>query len=158
MRLHFTYHSQYHSQTQRVLHGMPFVLLVCGSGWLLQTSDGNNELAQIGALLGFGWWLLANLLMSAMIRYRGARFGPIDLSKNVHPTRLERFIDWLILFSSVAAGIVAGAMAVQDVIRGTEAKIFLAGVVFFLVAALTYGALTLAVIVLSGFRIRPVRD
>jgi hypothetical protein len=153
MHLHFTYHSQ----TQRVLHGMPFVLLVSGSGWLLHMTDGSNELAQIGAMLGFGWLLLANFLMNAMVRYRGTRFGPIDLSKNAHPTRIETFVDWLILFLSVAAGIVAGAMAVQDVMRGTEVVIFVAGAVFFLVTAMTCGTLTLAVIVLSGFRILPVR-
>jgi hypothetical protein len=45
---------------------------------------------------------------------------------------------------------------VQDVTH-IELKILLASVAFLAVAALTDGTLTLAVIVLSGFRIRPVR-
>jgi hypothetical protein len=154
LHLHFTYHSR----TQRILHGMPFALSVCASGWLIYTTDERNELAQIGAMFAFGWLFLANFLMNSMVRYRGARFGPIDLSKNVSPTRIEILVDRLILFAAVAAGAIAAAMAVPGVIRGIEAKIFVAGAVFFLVAAMTYGTATLAIIVLSGFRIRPVRD
>jgi hypothetical protein len=154
VHLHFTYHSR----TQRTLHGMPFALLVCASGWAIHTTDESNELAQIGAMLAFGWLLLANFLMNAMIRHWGARFGPIDLSKNVSPTGIEILVGRMILLAAVAAGVVAAAMAVPGVIRGgMETKIFVAGAVFFLVAAMTYGTLILAVIVLSGFRLRPLR-
>ena len=66
-------------------------------------------------------------------------------------------LKWLILIAAFALGVLVAIMAVKGIVRGTEAKIVAAGVVFFLVMALTYGALTLAVIVLSGFRIRPVR-
>ncbi|HEY2227359.1 MAG TPA: hypothetical protein VGI22_06370 [Xanthobacteraceae bacterium] len=153
MHLHF----RYHSQTQRVLHGMPFVLLVCAAGWLTYASDGPDTLAEIGAAFAFGWLFLANLLLNAIVRHRGARFGPIDLSRNVSPTSIEMLLRRLVLIAAFALRVLAAIMSVKGIVRGTEAEIVAAVAVFFLVAALVYGASILAVIVLSGFRIRPVR-
>jgi hypothetical protein len=153
VHVHFTYHSQ----TQRTVHVIPFFWLICASGWLSYTTDGTSELAGIGGLVAFGWLFLANFFMNAMVRHWGPRFGPIDLSRNASPTSTEKLLNGLILAAAVAAGVVTAAMSVQGITRGLELKILVAGIVFLLVTGLTDGALTLAVIVLSGFRIRPVR-
>jgi hypothetical protein len=153
VHVHFTYHSQ----TQQAVHTTPFLWLICASGWLSYTTGGTSELAGIGALLAFGWLFLANFLMNALVRHRGPRFGPIDLSKNASPTSTEKLLYGLILVAAIATGVVTAAMSVQGVTRGLELKILVGGIVFLVVTGLTDGALTLAVIVLSGFRIRPVR-
>jgi hypothetical protein len=153
VHVHFTYHSQ----TQRIVHVTPFLGLICASGWLSYTTDGTTDLAGIGALLAFGWLFLANFLMNALVRRWGPRFGPIDLSKNGAPTNSEKILNGLILATAIAAGILTATMSVQGSMPRLELKILVAGVVFLVVTGLTDGALTLAVIVLSGFRIRPVR-
>ena len=150
-------HFNYHSQTQRMIHVTPFLWLICAAGWLGYMTDETSELAGILALLAFGWLFLANFLMNALVRRWGPRLGPIDLSKNAAPTGTEKLLNRLILVSAVVAGVVTAAMSVQGIIRGLEAKILVGGIVFLVVTGLAHGALTLAVIVLSGFRIRPVR-
>jgi hypothetical protein len=153
MHVHFTYHSQ----TQRIVHAIPFLWLICPSGWLIYTSDGTSELARIGALLAFGWLFLANFSMNALVRRWGPRLGPIDLSKNAAPTSAEKLLNWLSLGTAVAAGVVTALISVQGLMPRLELKILVGGIVFLAVAGLIDGTLTLAVIVLSGFRIRPVR-
>ena len=152
MHVHFSYHSQ----TQRTIHTTPFVWLVCAGGWLGVTTQEASELSGILVLLAFVWLFLTNVLMNALVRCRGARFGPLDLSKNVSPSPTEKLLNRLFLVVALAAGIITGAVSVQDVTH-IELKILLAGVAFLAVAALTDGTLTLAVIVFSGFRVRPVR-
>jgi hypothetical protein len=136
---------------------MPFVLLIGTSAWLNYTTDDTSELAGTVGLLAFGWLLLSNILMNGLVRHWGPRFGPIDLSKNVSPTSAERFLRGLILVAAAAVGVVAGILVVQGGVLGWEVKIPVAGLVFVTVAGVAYGTLTLAVIVLSGFRIRPTR-
>ena len=152
MHVHFSYHSQ----TQRTIHTTPFVWLVCAGLWLGVTTQGASEPSGILVLLAFVWLFLTNVLMNALVRYRGARFGPLDLSKNVSPSPTEKLLDRVFLVVALAAGIVTGAVSVQDVTH-IELKILLASVAFLAVAALTDGTLTLAVIVFSGFRVRPVQ-
>src|SRR5258708_7824124 len=109
-------------------------------------------------VVAFTWLFLANFLLNAIVQHRGARLGPIDLTQNVSPTRTERLIRWLILIAALGAGAVAATISVQDVVRGgMEAKSLLAGASFFFAAAAIYGASTFSIIVVSGFRIRPVR-
>jgi hypothetical protein len=146
----------YHSQTQRTIHTTPFVWLVCPGLWLGATTEGASELAGVLVLLAFAWLFLTNPLMNALVRYRGARFGPLDLSKNVFPSPIEKLLNRVFLVVALAAGIITGAVWVQDVPR-VELKFLLASVAFLAVAALTDGTLTLAVIVFSGFRVRPVQ-
>jgi hypothetical protein len=150
------FHFTYHSQTQRIVHGMPFVLLISTSAWLNYTTHGTSEFAGIAGLLAFGWLLLSNILMNALVRHWGVRLGPIDLSKNISPTGTERLVRRLILVAAAAAGIVTAAM-LQGSAVGWEVNILVAGLIFVMVAGVAYGTLTLAVIVLSGFRIRPTR-
>jgi hypothetical protein len=149
-------HFNYHSQTQRMIHVMPFLWLICATGWLGYMSDETSELAGILGLLAFGWLYLSKPLMDALVLHRGGRFGPIDLSKNGSPTSIEKLINWLILAVAIAAGGVTASRSVQGVAH-VEAKILIAVIVFLVIAGLIDGALTLAVMVLSGFRIRPVR-
>jgi hypothetical protein len=154
VHVHFTYHSQ----TQRAVHVTPFVWLICATAWLSYPADGTtNELAGICALLAFGWLFLANFLMNALVRHWGTRFGPIDLSKNSSPTGAEKLLDRLILAAAVAAGVATATLWVQGIMPRLELEILVASIVFLMVAGLTDGTLTLAIIVLSGFRIRPVR-
>jgi hypothetical protein len=119
-------------------------------------TDETSELAGILALLAFGWLFLAKFLTDALVSYRGGRFGPIDLSKNSSPTSIEKLLNWLILAAAIAAAGITANMSVQGITR-VEAKILVAGIVLLVMTGLIDGALTLAVIVLSGFRIRPVR-
>jgi hypothetical protein len=149
-------HFTYHSQTQRTVHTTPFLWLICSAGWLGYTGDGADECVGILALLAFGWLFLANPLMNALVRLRGERFGPVDLSENTSPTGIERLLNGLILAAAVAAGGATAALSVQSIAR-LELKILIAFVIFLAVTGLIDGALTLAVILLSGFRIRPVR-
>jgi len=151
--VHFTYHSQ----TQRTLHVVPFAWLMCASGWSIYKAGETTDLAGIGALLAFAWLFLANVVMNALVAYRGPRLGPVDLSRNSSPTSTEKLLNVSFLAFSVAAGALAAALSVQGIIRGLEAKILVGGSVLLVVTGLIHGALTLAVIVLSGFRIRPVR-
>lgn len=153
MHVHFSYHSQ----TQRIVHVIPFLWLICASGWLTYKTDGASEVAKIGALLAFGWLFLANFLMNALVRHWGPRLGPIDLSKNASPTSAEKLLKVLLLVAALTAGVVTALVSVQDVMPRLELKILVGSIVFLAVSGLTVGALTLAVIVLSGFRIRPVR-
>jgi hypothetical protein len=152
MHVHFSYHSQ----TQRIFHTTPFIWLVCAGGWLGLTTQETGELSGTLILLAFVWLFMMNFLMNALVRYRGTRFGPVDLSKNVSPSRTEKLLYVVFLVVALAAGVITAAVSVQDVTQ-MEAKILPAFIVFLAVAALTDGTLTLAVIVLSGFRIRPVR-
>jgi hypothetical protein len=152
MHVHFSYHSQ----TQRTIHTTPFVWLVCAGGWLGVTTQEASELSGILVLLAFVWLFLTNVLMNALVRYRGARFGPLDLSKNAAPSPTEMLLNRVFLVVALAAGIITAAVSVQDVTH-IESKILLASVAFLAVAALTDGTLTLAVILLSGFRVRPVQ-
>jgi hypothetical protein len=124
---------------------------------LTYKTDGASELATIGALLAFGWLFLANFLMNALVGHWGPRLGPIDLSKNASPTSGEKLLNVLFVVAALIAGVVTAIISVQDLIPRLELKILVGSIVFLVVAALTDGALTLAVIVLSGFRIRPVR-
>ena len=152
MHVHFTYHSQ----TQRTVHTTPFLWPFCAGMWLGITTQEVGGLSGTLVLLAFVWLFLTNPLMNALVRYRGTRLGPVDLSKNVSPSPTEKLLHGVFLVIALAAGIVTAAVSVQDVTH-MEAKILLAFIVFLAVAALTFGTLTLAVIVLSGFRIRPVR-
>jgi hypothetical protein len=153
VHVHFTYNSQ----TQRTVHGMPFLWLICASGWLSYTTDGTSELGKIGALLAFGWLFLANFAMNAMVRRWGPRFGSIDLSKNAAPTSAEKLLSWLFLGTAIAAGVVTALISVQGIMPRLELKILVGFIVFLAVAGMIDGTLVFAVIVLSGFRIRPVR-
>jgi hypothetical protein len=64
----------------------------------------------------------------------------------------------LIGIASVASGLIAASVLVYNIKRGGfGTTLVFGGIGLFLVAALTYGILTFAVIVLSRFRIRPVR-
>lgn len=160
MHVHFTYHSQ----TQRIVHVTPFIWFICAFGWLSYSTEdlsdlakNLSDLAKTCALLAFGWLFLANFLMNVLVRHRGPRFGPIDLSRNAAPTSVEKLLNWLFLGTAVAAGVVTALIAVQGIMPRLEAKILVGVIVFLAVAALIDGTLTLAVIVLSGFRIRPVR-
>jgi hypothetical protein len=146
----------YHSKTQRIVHTTPFIWLICAGGWLGLTTQETGELFGILGLLAFVWLFLTNSLMNALVRYRGTHLGPVDLSKNVSPSRTEKLLNWAFLVVALAAGVITAAVCVQDVTH-IELKILLSLIVFLAVAALTDGTLTLAVIVLSGFRIRPVR-
>jgi hypothetical protein len=139
-----------------MIHVTPFLWLICAAGWSSYTTDETSELAGILALLAFGWLFLAKFLMDARVSYRGGRFGPIDLSKNSSPTSIEKLLNRLILAAAIASGGITAKMSVQDITR-VEAKILIAGIVLIVIAGLIDGALTVAVIVLSGFRIRPVR-
>jgi hypothetical protein len=152
MHVHFAYHSQ----TKRMIHVIPFLWLICAAGWLCYMTDETSELAGYLGLLAFGWLFLAKPLMDALVRHRGGRFGPIDLSKNSSPTRIEKLLNWLILAVAVAAGGVTATMSVQGITH-VEAKILIAFIVLLVITGLIDGAVTLAVIILSGFRIRPVR-
>jgi hypothetical protein len=149
-------HFSYHSQTQRVVHTTPFLWFVCAGAWLGLTTQEIGELAGSLILLAFVWLLLTNSLMNALVHYRGTRLGPVDLSKNVSPSPTEKLLYGVFLAVALAAGVITATVSVQDVTH-VEAKILLAFIVFLAVAALTFGTLTLAVIVLSGFRVRPVR-
>jgi hypothetical protein len=149
-------HFSYHSQTQRTIHTTPFVWLVCAGGWLGVTTPEASELAGVLVLLAFVWLLLTNPVMNALVRYRGARFGPLDLSKNVSPSPIEKLLNRVFLVVALAAGIITAVVWVQNVTH-IELKILLASIAFLAVAALTDGTLTLSVIVFSGFRVRPVR-
>jgi hypothetical protein len=155
-------HFSYHSQTQRTIHTTPFAWLFCAGMWLGVTEGASetqeaSELAGSLVLLAFVWLFLTNPLMNALVRYRGARFGLLDLSKNVSPSPTEKLLNRMFLVVALAAGIITGVVWVQDVPH-IELKILLASVAFLAVAALTDGTLTLAVIVFSGFRVRPVQD
>jgi hypothetical protein len=152
MHLHFTYHSQ----TQRMIHVTPFLWLICAAGWSSYTTDETSARAGILALLAFGWLFLSKLLMNALVSYRGGRFGPIDLSKNSSPTSIEKLLNRLILAAAIAAGGITANMSVQGITR-VEAKILTGCIVLLVITGLIDGALTVAVMVLSGFRIRPVR-
>jgi hypothetical protein len=149
-------HFRYHSRTQRIIHTTPFIWLICAGGWLGLTTQEIGGLAGSLILLAFVWLFLTNFLMNALVHYRGTRLGPVDLSENVSPSPTEKLLNIVFLVVALAAGIVTATVSVQDVTH-VEAKILLAFIVFLGVAALTDGTLTLAVIVLSGFRIRPVR-
>jgi hypothetical protein len=149
-------HFSYHSQTQRTVHTTPFLWLVCAGMWLGITTQEVGGLSGTLVLLAFVWLFLTNSLMNALVRYRGMRFGPVDLSKNLSPSPTEKLLNRVFLVVALAAGIITAAVSVQDTTH-VELKILLAFIVFLAVAALTDGTLTLAVIVLSGFRIRPVR-
>jgi hypothetical protein len=149
-------HFDYHSQTQWMIHVTPFLWLICAAGWLGYMTDETSELAGILALLAFGWLFLTKPLTDALVRYRGGRFGPIDLSKNSSPTSIEKLLNWLILAAAIAAGGITANMSVQGITH-VEAKILIAGIVLLVITGLIDGALTLAVMVLSGFRIRPVK-
>ncbi len=149
-------HFDYHSQTQRIIHVTPFLWLICAAGWLSYMTDETNEIAGYLALLAFGWLFVANRLMGVLVLRRGGRLGPIDLSKNNSPTRIEKLLNWLILAVALGAGGVTANMSVQGVGRA-EAKILIAFIVLLAITGLIDGALTIAVIILSGFRIRPVR-
>jgi hypothetical protein len=151
--VHFTYHSQ----TQQTLHVTPFLWLMCASGWSIYRAGETTDLAGIGALLAFVWLFLANFLMNALVAYRGPRLGPIDLSKNSSPTSAEKLLNGSFLAFSIAVGALTAATSVQDIMPRLELKILVGGIVLLVVTGLIHGALTLAVIVLSGFRIRPVR-
>ncbi len=152
MHVHFTYHSQ----TQRVVHTTPFIWLVCAGGWLGLKTQEAGEFYGTLILLAFAWLFLTNPLMNVLVRYRGTRFGPVDLSKNVSPSPIEKLLHGVFLVIALAAGAITAMVSVQDVTH-MEAKILIAFILFIAVAALTDGTLTLAVMVLSGFRIRPVR-
>jgi hypothetical protein len=130
--------------------------LIYAFSWLSYTAEEISDLGMVCASLAFGWLFLANFLMNALVRRWGPRFGSIDLSKNLAPTSIEKFLNWLFLGTAVAAGVVTALISVQGMPR-LELKILFGGIVFLAVAALIDGTLTLAVIVLSGFRIRPVR-
>jgi hypothetical protein len=149
-------HFDYHSQTQRIIHATPFLWLICAAGWLSYTTDETSEIAGYLALLAFGWLFVTNRLMGALVLRRGGRLGPIDLSQNNSPTRIEKFLNWSILGVALGAGGAAANMSVQGVGR-VEAKILIAFIVLLVIAGLIDGAVTIAVIILSGFRIRPVR-
>jgi hypothetical protein len=138
------------------VHVTPFLWLICATGWLIYTSDGTDERAGILALLAFGWLFLVNHLLNALVRLRGGRFGPIDLSKNTSPTGLEKLLYGFFLTGAIAAGVITAAVSVRD-IAPLELKLLIAFIIFMVVTGLTDGALTLGVILLSGFRIRPVR-
>jgi hypothetical protein len=150
-------HFKYHSKTQEMIHVTPFVWLICAAGWLGYMSDETSELAGYLGLLAFGWLFLAKPLMDALVRYRGGRLGPIDLSKNSSPTSIEKLLNWLILAVAIAAGSVTATLSVQGITR-VEAKLLIAFIALLAITGLIDGALTVAVIILSGFRIRPVRD
>jgi hypothetical protein len=111
MHVHFSYHSQ----TQRTIHTTPFVWLVCAGGWLGVTTQEASELSGILVLLAFVWLFLTNVLMNALVRYRGARFGPLDLSKNAAPSPTEKLLNRVFLVVALAAGIITAAVSVQDV-------------------------------------------
>jgi hypothetical protein len=132
-----------------------FLWLICGSGWLGYATEGTDEHAGILALLAFGWPFVANALMNALVRRRAGRFGPIDLSKNTSTTGIKRLLSGLFLAAALAAGVVTAALSVQGIAR-LELKILICFIIFLVVTGLTHGALTLAVILLSGFWIRPV--
>jgi hypothetical protein len=146
----------YHSQTQRTIHTTPFVWLVCAGLWLGVTTQEASELSGVLVLLALVWLFLTNVLMNALVRYRGARLGPLDLSKNAAPSPTEKLLNRVFLVVALAAGIITAAVSVQNVTH-IESKILLASIAFLAVAALTDGTLTLAVIVFSGFRVRPVQ-
>jgi hypothetical protein len=147
---------KYHSLTQRLVHGAPFVLLICLAGWIAY-SGGNNELGGYLAAVAFGWLLLANFLINLMISRVGARIGPMDFSPNFHPSRAERVVRWLIFLVSGVVGLAVTVIFLVPGIKvgGLETKLLVGGIIFFLVLAGTFCFLYLAVIVLSGFRIRP---
>ena len=64
----------------------------------------------------------------------------------------------LIIIASIASGLIATIVLVDNIKRGgLETRLLFGGAAFFLVTAVSYGILTFAVIVLSAFRIRPVR-
>jgi hypothetical protein len=149
-------HFDYHSQTQRMIHVTPFLWLICAAGWLAYMTDETSELAGYLALLAFGWLFLTKPLTDVLVRRRGGRFGPVDLSKNSSPTRNEKLLNWLILALAVAAGGVTATMSVQGITH-VEAKILIAFIVLLVITGLIDGTVTLAVMILSGFRIRPVR-
>jgi hypothetical protein len=153
MHVHFAYRSQ----TQKTVHVTPFLWLICAGGWLTYRSDGTDALGGIGVMLAFGWLFLGNFCMNALVRHWGPRFGPIDLSRNASPTSTEKVLNGLILTAAVVSGVVAAAVSVQDIAPGLELKILVGGIVFLVVTSLFDLTLTLAVIVLSGFRIRPLR-
>jgi hypothetical protein len=83
---------------------MPFVLLLCFAGWLTYASEGTNDLASVGAALAFAWLFVANFLLNAVVRHRGARFGRIDLSRNVAPSSIEMLLRRLIRHRRFCAG------------------------------------------------------
>jgi hypothetical protein len=150
-------HFKYHSQTQRTLHVVPFLWLMSASGWSIYKAGETTDLAGIGALLAFGWLFLANPLMNAAVAYRGPRFGPIDLSRNNSPTSAEKLLNGSFLVFSMAVGALGAAISVRDLMPRLELKILVGGIVLLVATGLIHGALTFVVIVLSGFRIRPVR-
>jgi hypothetical protein len=146
---------KYHSLTQRLVHGGPFCLFVCLAGWVAW-NGWNNELAGYLGIVAFGWLLLANFLINLMINRFGTRIGPMDFSLNLHPSRTERIATKLILSASGVVGLVVTIIAVQGIKRGgLETVLLVGGATLFLVFAGTYTFLALAMLILSGFRIRP---
>jgi hypothetical protein len=154
---------KYHSATQRLVHGAPFVLLLCLT--FVAFRSGNDELAKYLGVIAFGWFLLANFLINLMISRFGTRVGPIDFSPNLSPSRTDRIARWLIFLISGAVSLVVAIIVVQGLKRGLavqgikrfglEDTLLFGGGTLFLVLAGTVTFLYLAVFVLSGFRIRP---
>jgi hypothetical protein len=149
---------RYHSMTQRVVHGIPFVLLLGFTAWFSQYSDWRGDAAKLCGLLSFGWLVLANFLINQAISRWGTHVGPLNFSPNSKPTATERILTVLIIIASIVSGLISTIVLVDNIKRGgLETRLIIGGAAFFLVTAVSYGILTFAVIVLSAFRIRPVR-
>jgi hypothetical protein len=146
---------KYHSLTQQLVHGAPFCILICLAGWLSLTGENHDLVADL-AVIAFGWLLLENFLVNLMIGRFGLRIGPMDFSPNFDPSRTERIVRWLILLVSCAVGLVVTVIFVTGIKRGgLETALLFGSATFFLISAGTFAFLYLAVVVFSGFRIRP---
>jgi hypothetical protein len=144
-----------------VFHITPFLILLSLVVWCGVSSEWKGDAATLAAGLTFGWFLLANFLINAIVDWRGSRIGPLDFSKNLNPTTTEKILMWLIAAIAFASGVIAVALIVDYIKRGgrggLETTILFGGAGFIAVAGATLLLLTFVVIVLSGFRIRPVR-
>jgi hypothetical protein len=82
-----TFVFRYHSQTQRIVHGTPFVLSLLIGAWLAyvnewRTDGWRGDAAGYFFVFGAGWFILENWVVNRLIERFGTRIGPLDFSKN----------------------------------------------------------------------------
>jgi len=148
----------YYSMTQRVVHVAPFVVSMLVGLWLY--GGRNQDVGNDVWLAGLGWFVFSNFIVNLLIKDYGMKNGVFDFSKNLNPKRAETVVSNLILTASVLGG-AAASMVVANNIPIPPASIW--GVLLLGFAALLFvGAsvwlgLTFMIIVLSGFRLRPLR-
>lgn len=151
-------HLRYYSRTLQLVHVCVFLASLGLAFWGIE-NDWNTDLAGGVAAFAFGWLLFGSFLLNLLIARVGPLIGPFDFSKNLHPSRTEKVIMRLVSCFSLLLGGLAAGVAVRSIERGgLDIRVIFGVSAFIFAGGAAWLFLTLGIIVLSGFRVRPVYD